>query len=64
VNIQKRKLITTKWIFKKRSEEDRSIQYKARCVSRCFMQIPGKDYTESFSSVASDTGIIVLIGIF
>jgi hypothetical protein len=35
----KRKLITTKWIYKKKIEQDQSIRYKARCVSRGFMQI-------------------------
>jgi Reverse transcriptase (RNA-dependent DNA polymerase) len=64
VNKQKRKLITTKWIFKKTLEQDRSIQCKTRCVSRCFMQVPGVDYTESFSPVASDIAIRLLIGIF
>jgi hypothetical protein len=53
----KRKLITTKWIYKKKVEQDQSIRYKARCVSRGFMQIPGVDYTESFAPVASDTSI-------
>ena len=58
------KLMTTKWVFKKKIEQDGSIRYKARCVSRGFMQIPGVDYTESFSPVSSDTAIRVTIGIF
>ena len=60
----KRKLITTKWIFKKKVEIDNSIRYKARCVSRGFMQIPGVDFTESFAPVASDTAIRVIIGVY
>jgi hypothetical protein len=32
VNIQKRKLIITKWILKKKLEQDQTIQYKTRCV--------------------------------
>jgi hypothetical protein len=60
----KRKLITTKWIFKKKIEIDDSIRYKARCVSRGFMQIPGVDFTESFAPVASDTAIRVIIGVY
>ena len=60
----KRKLITTKWIFKKKIEIDNSIRYKARCVSRGFMQIPGVDFTESFAPVASDTAIRVIIGVY
>ena len=60
----KRKLMTTKWIFKKKVDKEGNIIFKARCVSRGFMQIPGVDYTESFAPVASDTGIRVVIGIF
>jgi transposase InsO family protein len=61
---QKRKLITTKWVFKKKIEQDNSIRYKARCVSRGFMQIPGVDYTESFSPVATDSSIRLMIGLY
>jgi Reverse transcriptase (RNA-dependent DNA polymerase) len=38
----KRKLISTKWIFKKKTEQDKTIRHKARVVSRDFMQIPGE----------------------
>jgi Reverse transcriptase (RNA-dependent DNA polymerase) len=47
----KRKLISTKWIFKKKTEQDNTIRHNARVVSRDFMQIPGVDYTESFAPV-------------
>ena len=60
----KRKLISTKWVFKKKVEQDNSIRYKARCVSRGFMQIPGVDYTESFAPVATDTSIRLTVGIY
>jgi Reverse transcriptase (RNA-dependent DNA polymerase) len=56
--------MTTKWIFKEKNNLDGTIKYKARCVSRGFMQIPGVDYTESFAPVASNTGFRVVIGIF
>jgi Reverse transcriptase (RNA-dependent DNA polymerase) len=58
----RRKLMTTKWIYKERNNLEGTIKYKARCVG--FMQIPGVDYTESFAPVASDTGIRVVIVIF
>ena len=61
LNKKKRKLISTKWIFKKKIEQDGSIRYKARCCTRGFMQIPGVDYTESFSPVATDTSIRSMI---
>jgi Reverse transcriptase (RNA-dependent DNA polymerase) len=60
----RRKLMTTKWIFKEKIKPDGTIKYKARCVSRGFMQIPGVDYPESFAPVASDSGIRIVIGIF
>jgi Reverse transcriptase (RNA-dependent DNA polymerase) len=60
----KRKLISTKWIFKKKTEQDNTIRHKARVVSRGFMQIPVVDYSESFAPVASDTSIRVIIAMF
>jgi Reverse transcriptase (RNA-dependent DNA polymerase) len=60
----KRPLMTTKWIFKEKINPDGTIKYKARCFSRVFIQIPGVDYTESFSPVASHSGIRIVIGIF
>ncbi len=59
-----RKLITTKWIFKKKDLQDGTIKLKSRVVSRGFMQIPGVDYTESFSPVATDMTIRLIIGLF
>jgi Reverse transcriptase (RNA-dependent DNA polymerase) len=56
--------MTTKWIFKEKINPDGTIKYKARCVSRGFMQIPGVDYTESFEPVASESSIRIVIGIF
>jgi Reverse transcriptase (RNA-dependent DNA polymerase) len=53
-----------KWIFKEKINPDGKIKYKARCVSRGFMQIPAVYYTESFAQVASDSGIRIVIGIF
>jgi Reverse transcriptase (RNA-dependent DNA polymerase) len=64
VEEMKRKLISTKWISKKKTEQDNTIRHKARVVSRGFMQIPGVDYTEYFAPVASDTAIRVLISMF
>jgi Reverse transcriptase (RNA-dependent DNA polymerase) len=60
----KRKLISTKWIFKKKTEQDNTIRHKARVVSRSFLQIPGVDYSESFAPLASDTSIRVIITMF
>jgi Reverse transcriptase (RNA-dependent DNA polymerase) len=61
--LKKIKPITTKWVFKKKAQQEGSIRYRARCVARGFTQIPGVDFIESFAPVASDTSIKLLIGI-
>jgi Reverse transcriptase (RNA-dependent DNA polymerase) len=53
----RRKLMTTKWIFKEKINPDGTIKYKARCASREFKQIPVVDYTESVIPVVLDSGI-------
>jgi hypothetical protein len=60
----KRKLITTKWVFQKKTEQDQTIRFKSKCVTRGFMQIPGVDYTASFAPVASYTAIRRIIGMY
>ena len=52
-----RKPIQQKWVFKEKIEQDGTIQYKSRSVTKGFMQIPGVDFTESFSPVANDSTI-------
>jgi Reverse transcriptase (RNA-dependent DNA polymerase) len=60
----KRKLLSTKCLFKKKTEQDNTIRHKARVLSRGFMQIPRVDYSESFATVVSDTSIRVIIAMF
>jgi hypothetical protein len=54
-------IIGSKWVFKKKVEADGSIRYKSRIVSKGYMQIPGIDYTERFSPVATDTTTRMMI---
>jgi hypothetical protein len=56
-----RKPIPTKWVFKKKNEQDGTIRYKSRVVLKGYVMIPGVDYTESFSPVATDTTVRVTI---
>jgi len=60
---QGRKLIGTEMVYKKKDEPDGIIRYKARCVSKGFMQIPGVDFTEKFSPVATYTSIRIVIAL-
>lgn len=53
----KRKIMRTKWMFTIKDEHDGTIRYKARCCNKGYEAVPGKDYKESFSPVASDTSI-------
>ena len=60
-----RRRIPTKHVFKKKIELDAKtskehVRYKDRIVTLGFMQIPGVDYTESFSPVVTDTGLRIV----
>ena len=56
-----RKLIPCKWVFKIKDEQDGSKRYKSRLCVKGFHQIPGVDYTESFSPVATESTIQILL---
>ncbi|MCO5586428.1 hypothetical protein L7F22_040368 [Adiantum nelumboides] len=59
-----RKLVTCKWLLRKKFLSDGSVsRYKARLVARGFSQVPGKDYSETFSPVLRITAFQVLIAI-
>lgn len=57
------KLISCKWIFKKKIEvgEIESIWFQARLVARGFTQVEGIDYTKVFSPVVKHTSIQILL---
>jgi hypothetical protein len=63
VKSEGRKIIGTKWVYKTKDEQDGSIRHKGRIVSLGYMQVPGVDYTESFSPVGNDTSVRIVIGI-
>ncbi|KAI2499176.1 GAG-pre-integrase domain [Fragilaria crotonensis] len=56
-NLDNRKPIPVKWIFKVKEEQDGSKRYKSRIVLKGYVMVPGVDYTESFSPVATDTTV-------
>jgi hypothetical protein len=43
--------------LQKKTEQDRTTRFKSRTVTKGFLQIPGVDFTDSFSPVATDTTI-------
>ena len=54
IRAQGRKIVPVKLVFKKKDEADGTVRFKVRCVTLGFMMIPGVDYTEKFSPVATD----------
>ncbi len=53
----KKTIVKSKWVFKKKTEQDNSLRFKSRVVSKGYMQKPGVDYQESFSPVATASSI-------
>ena len=60
---QGRKPIGSKWVFKIKNESDYLLRFKSRVVSKGYMQIPGVDYTEKFSPVATPTSVRAVLGL-
>jgi Reverse transcriptase (RNA-dependent DNA polymerase). len=56
-----RKPIGSKYVFKEKLEQYGSIRLKTQIVIKGYTQIPGIDFTETFSPVANDTTIRVAI---
>ena len=52
-----RKPLGSQWVFKIKREDDDSIQYKVHVVVKGYVQIPGVDFTDSFSPVATNSAM-------
>ena len=59
-----KKVLRTKWVFKIKDEHDGSKRYKSRIVSKGYEQVPGVDFRESFSPVASETTVRIGMGFY
>ena len=58
-----KKLINTRWIFRKKHNPDGTVRYKARLVAKGYMQIYGDDFDMTFSPVARQTSIRTIYAI-
>jgi hypothetical protein len=58
-----RKPIRTKTVLTINDEQDGTQRLKSRILTLCFSMIPGKDYTDSFSPVATDVTVRLVIGL-
>ncbi|MCO5603108.1 hypothetical protein L7F22_057253 [Adiantum nelumboides] len=59
-----RKLVTCKWLLRKKLKADGTVShYKGRLVARGFTQVPGMDFTKTFSLVLRITSFRILIAV-
>ena len=63
VKVKGRKVIPTKLVFKLKDETDGSIRFKTRNVTLGYMMVPGVDFTERFSPVATDESLKLQIAV-
>ena len=58
------KTVECKWIYKKEKDMDGNVHiHKARLVAKCFRQVQGVDYDETFSPVAMLKSIRIILAI-
>ena len=57
------KPVPVKWLFKSKVEPDRLILMNSINVVKRYMQVPGVDFIDSFSPVASDTSTRIMVGL-
>ena len=63
IKAKRRKPVPIKWVFNSKEEAHSLFRLKSRNVVNGYMQVPGVDFTESFSPVVSDTSTRILIGL-
>ncbi len=63
-NKLQRKIMNTMWMFKNKDEHDNTVKHKSRVCSKGFQMVPGVDYKESFSPVATETTVRVFLCVY
>ena len=63
VKARGRNTVPVKWIFNSKEEVDGLIRLKSINVVKGYTQVPGVDFTGSFSLVTPDTSARIMIGI-
>jgi len=56
-------IVQCKWVFKRKENEGGNVRYKARLVAKGFSQVPGVDYSETFSPVVRKCSVRLLLAI-
>ena len=59
--LEGRKIIPWKWVFKIKHELDNTVRYKKRLCIKGLHQVPRVDYTESFSPGTNTSTISILL---
>jgi hypothetical protein len=59
-----RKIMDTMWMFKNKDEHDDTVKHKSRVCSTGFQMVPGADYKELFSPVATETKVRVFLCVY
>ena len=55
--------ISTRWVYKIKKNDDKSLSYKARFVARGFEQLYGLEYTEKFAAVIKQQAFKIIFAI-
>jgi hypothetical protein len=56
--------MNTMWMFKNKDEHDDTVKHKSRVCSKGFQMVPGVDYKEFFSPVATETTVRVFLCVY
>lgn len=56
-------VVESKWVFKRKIDNENNVQYRARLVAKGFLQRPGIDFDETFSSIVRHSSLRLLFAL-